>query len=332
MIIIVLVTLVAIFFATPISNNSFISIFNNNMSSDGIEGANGNVIEEFPNSLGKISKDKNGTSIENKYVAPQYELTIPELKTSYGIASEATGNTLPLKLDVNSKESRGDNFLYLAILVLSIAIIVSTLVSFYLYRWRKILISQPNSVVPEEWSKYLSGVGAGLNDLSNKNEKYLQMLIKSNSDLGRRVSSMTDTYMELHSVLDEKDKEIKRLKSGYDSEIFRKYIARFARIEQALLDIMEDEPGNANLEMLDRLFEDAFAECGVEKHEPKLGSDYRSVNGVSDNPKMELTSDPSLEFKISEVIEVGYELIMGDYSKTIIPSKVRVYKFDKENQ
>ncbi len=220
--------------------------------------------------------------------------------------------------------------LLISIILLSITCLISVAISFYLYRWRKILISQPNSLVPEEWGKYLRNVGDGLGGLASATDKNLKNLISSNTDLSARISNMTNTYMDLQAVLDEKDKEIKRLKNGYDAEIFRKYIARFARVEQTLSDLLNDSPQDSNLIMLERLFEDAFAECGVEKYQPELGSDYRTARGVSDRPKEKITSDPALEFKISEIIEAGYELMSGIESITIIPSKVRIYKLDKE--
>ncbi len=222
--------------------------------------------------------------------------------------------------------------LFITIILLSITCLISIAITFYLYRWRRILISQPNTLVPEEWGHYLKSVGDGLGVLNSSTEKNLQGLINSNTDLSSRISNMTSTYMDLQTVLDEKDKEIKRLKDGYDADIFRKYIARFARVEQTLSDMISEDPENSNLVSLERLFEDAFAECGVEKYQPEIGSDYRTAKCVSDKPKVEITSDPTLEFKISEIIEAGYELISGMKSITIIPSKVKIYKLDKEVQ
>lgn len=255
------------------------------------------------------------------------ELTLASDSLQSGLAHKTNG----LVIGANPLSVMESNYL-VAIIVLSFTCLISISITFYLYRWRKILLSHPSYVIPEEWAKYLNRVGEGLASLNKKTGDKLQVLEGSNRDLSIKVLAMTDTYMDLQAVLDEKDKEIKRLKNGYDSEIFRKFIARFARVEQALQDIINEESDNNNLRMLARLFEDAFSECGVEKYEPILGSDYRTTKGVSDNPKIKLTNEPSLDFKILEVIESGYELISTGNRKTIIPSKVRIYKLDKESQ
>lgn len=202
----------------------------------------------------------------------------------------------------------------------------SVAITFYLYRWRKILLSNPNTVVPEEWAKYLQNVGKNLHNLSDTVEGKLQRVVSASVDQTSKIANMTETYMELQGALDEKDKEVSRLKEGYDSEIFRRFIVRFARVDQALDDFITDSGESEEYTQLKRLFEDAFEECGVTKNSPAIGDDYRTAKGVSDNPKTESTDNPDLEFQISEVIESGYELNAGAGSRTIIPSKVRIYK------
>jgi len=219
-----------------------------------------------------------------------------------------------------------NNTLYLIIGILAIGFSLSVGITFYLYRWRKILLSNPNTVVPEEWAKFLQDVGKNLHLLSDIVENNLKQVANASVNQTAKISNMTDTYMELQNALDEKDKEISRLKGGYDAEIFRRFIVRFVRIEQALDDFIIDDSDSEEYLQLKRLFEDAFEECGVTKNSPSVGDDYRTAKGVSDNPKTEATDDPELEFKISEIIESGYDLNTGTGSRTIIPSRVRIYK------
>lgn len=221
-------------------------------------------------------------------------------------------------------------FLYITISLLSLSTAIAVSVSFYLYKWRRILLANPNSVVPEEWAKYLQGVGEGVTRLSSSLDANLSRISQESRYNTERISNMTETYMELQGALDEKDKEISRLKEGYDAEIFRKFIGRFARVDQALEDLIADSIKKEELLLIKRLLEDAFEECGVVRHSPNIGDDYRVVSGVSDNPKTKLTADPELDFKIAEIIEYGYELNTGFEKKSLIPSKVRIYKFKEE--
>lgn len=223
-------------------------------------------------------------------------------------------------------------YLYIAITILSISTLIAVGVSFYLYKWRRIILAKPNSVVPEEWAKYLQSVGENVAKLSSAIDINLTRVNNESRLHSERIESMTNTYLELQGVLDEKDKEINRFKDGYDAEIFRKFIGRFARVDQALEDLIAESTDTEDLSLLRRLLEDAFEECGVERSYPNVGDDYRTVYGVSDNPKVKHTNDSSLEFRIAEVIECGYELNAGIERKSIIPSKVKIYKHVEEAQ
>lgn len=230
------------------------------------------------------------------------------------------------------RASNPSEFLYITIVILSISTLIAVGISFYLYKWRRILLANPNSVVPEEWAKYLQSVGDRVTQLSSIMDENLIRVSQESRLNTERIENMTKTYMELQEVLDEKDKEIARFKDGYDAEIFRRFIGRFARVDQALEDLISDGGESEELSLIKRLLEDAFEECGVEKTSPNIGDDYRTVGGVSDNPKLQRTNDPSLEFQIVEVIECGYELNTGVERKSIIPSKVRIYKYVEEAQ
>jgi len=220
-----------------------------------------------------------------------------------------------------------NGLLYLTITLLSLATVISVAVSFYLYKWRRILLSQPNTIVPEEWAKYLVGIGKDLEQFGTAVNRELESVSREAQMNTSKISSMTDTYMELQTSLDRKDNEIKRLRSGYDAEIFRRFISRFARIEQTVDEFLLDDAEQESLLMLRALFEDAFDECGVSKFEPAIGDDYRkSKNKVADNPKTRTTTNVEEEFLIAEVLEPGYQLQTGEEHMVIIPSKVIIYK------
>lgn len=230
--------------------------------------------------------------------------------------------------DATTKES--EKLTSIAFSILSLTTLASIITSFYLYRWRRILLANPNTVVPEEWAKYLHAVGVNIEKLSNSVQSNISQTSQDSKVNIQKIDNMISTFMELQDALDSKDREISRLKNGYDAEIFRKFIARFARVDQAIEDAIIGNPTSDDLLLIKRLMEDAFEECGVNKTSPNIGDDYRTVRGVSDNPKVVLTNDPSLEFKITEIIEYGYETTSGVERKSIIPSKVKIFKYAEE--
>ena len=70
--------------------------------------------------------------------------------------------------------------------------------------------------------------------------------------------------------------------------------------------------------------EDAFAECEVKSFQPEIGSDFRSVHGVAENPKTEITTVSEDEFKIIEVLQSGYHLKTLDGFEVLVPAKVKI--------
>jgi hypothetical protein len=142
----------------------------------------------------------------------------------------------------------------------------------------------------------------------------------------RKVENLVGTFMTLQKGLDERDAEIRRLRQGYDNEVFGKFLHRFIRVDQTVKDCLRigriDREGFEQARML---LADAFAECGVEVFSPPLGSDYRGADGVADGPKFVTTEAMEDVGKIAEIVEPGYRLKTSQGYNVILPAKVRIY-------
>lgn len=249
---------------------------------------------------------------------------------------EVSPNTVipvsPIHEETEEHNSPG-TLVYIILFIMSLVTLVSTIISFYLYKWRRILLAQPNLLVPEEWGKYLDVVGRNMKELEASVANNINHIASNTSESTNKIDNMIETYMSLQGSLDQKDSEIRRLKKGYDAEIFRKYLSRFIQIELALDDYIHLKEGDIKIfEQLKRLFEDAFDECGVESFEPQVGEDYRHAFGVADNPKKTISGDLDKEFTIGEVLEAGYRLRNGDDYEIIKPAKVSIYKYCEQEE
>jgi hypothetical protein len=106
------------------------------------------------------------------------------------------------------------------------------------------------------------------------------------------VSSLIETFMTLQKAIDERDADIKRLKGGYDAEIFRRFANRFIRVDQMIEVYLNSNPeGSEALGQLKRVMEDALDECGIESFQPNIGDDSRRAEGIADNPKSTKTHE-----------------------------------------
>ncbi|MFA0633124.1 hypothetical protein AB4549_10355 [Vibrio breoganii] len=221
--------------------------------------------------------------------------------------------------------SETNSLLVILLIVMSCALLVSVAISFYLYKWRKVLLSDSKYALPDEMAKAMKGFELQLSkhsEQTNFNSQRVDLL-------QAEISRMTQTYMDLQKELTDKDAEIKRLRNGYDLAIYKKFIRRFIRIDQQVTDL-KVESDSDQFDSIAELLEDAFAESGIEKFEPQIGDDYRNCDGVEDRPKIVPTQDKEKDYQIEEVLEPGYKPIDKSNKEALVKSKVRIFKFSEE--
>jgi hypothetical protein len=114
-------------------------------------------------------------------------------------------------------------------------------------------------------------------------------------------------------------------------------LLRFTIVDQSINDYIKDDSTDEVvrdvLEDIQEVMEDALAECSVESFSPEIGGDYRSAEGVADNPKKVDTDDESKHFVIAEVFDEGYRREMDDGGyKIITQAKVSVYIYKRPEQ
>jgi hypothetical protein len=212
----------------------------------------------------------------------------------------------------------------------SLALILSVLLSIHLYRWRKISLSKPDTLVPKEWEKVLNQVS-----LTVKQNQLQSIDARSKSqylheEVYKHSEKTLEAFMSLHKAMDEKDKEIERLKHGYDSYIYKKFLKRFLKAYIAAKEMLEEEPTNASLKEAQDMLSDALQECDVEKFEPLIGDDVRHAKGISDGPRIIETVDLAKDFTIAEIIDHGYWVRGDTTTLVILEAKVKIYRMKKE--
>jgi len=300
--------------------------------SDPEASANKKTLKSDQGKGNKVTAKKEKTAPKNAVEPKASAAKTPATKTT---AAKATAAKTPAaKADPASPVASAPNtpsntqgLLGLALFMLSIALCISIAVSFYLYRWRKILLANQNLAIPEEFVGSISHLNKHIAQLSQALVMHLQKLVDKNSVMDSSISDMTETFMTLQDSLDHKDTEIRRLKQGYDNTIFRKYLLRFVRVDQVIEDYKLDKPEfKDELNQIQSILVDALEECDVERFTPELGSDYRKSYGVADSPRViEPKTTEDIAYNIAEVMEDGYRLILQDGYDVILPAKVKIY-------
>ncbi len=213
------------------------------------------------------------------------------------------------------------------ILSLSLLLALSGVwLSFYLYKWRKKLLTQDNGtsnqiIVPElfwEQQNNLISHYRELNQGVNLLHQHINNILEKNDEL-------LTNFLRLQNALDERDSEIKKLKEGYDQGIFKKFLRRFIKTHQATLDLKEDGELNQEIEQILFLLNDALDEAGVEIFNPEINQLYAKTEGLSESPKTVYTSNEDDIGRIAKINEPGYRIKTPSGYEYIIPAKVTVF-------
>jgi molecular chaperone GrpE (heat shock protein) len=212
----------------------------------------------------------------------------------------------------------------LVTLFLAVTTLVAVATSFHLYDWRRQLLSNPLVVAPDGISLDIEKIQkelVGLRAEVTNGEKV------DTDDLMKKLGEVQSVYIRLQDSLDRRDEEVARLRRGYDQHLIRNYLRRFIKVDQALREeLVPDDRTWAGVESVLDLLADAFDECGLERFEPPLASQYRNEPGVADNPTTVPTNDELLVGSVAEVLEAGYRLRTdAGNSEVLVDARVAVY-------
>lgn len=236
--------------------------------------------------------------------------------------------------DEQSNRTQSNHSLIFIIIILSFSTLLSIAISFWLYRWRRILLGNLKALAPEEFAEHVKYLDGKLGNHEANVIAKVHKITENVSDLGDITRNMVQTFMGLQKSLDAKDKEIARYKNGYDSTIFKKFVNRFLKIDQAIEEYLheDNEHVSSQLKEVRELLQDALDDCGVEAFSPELSCSYKSAEGVADRPKIVETDVAEDDGFISEIIKQGYRLRSGDCYEILVPAKVAVYVLSKKEE
>lgn len=258
------------------------------------------------------------------------DVGLPEGEDVPSLSSESRGdsqNDLHEELQALRLEKQGElvstlpDWAWIAIISLSATTFLAVLISFYLYRWRKVLIASQDVLLPEELAKAFNGLSEAFVKLYEENKSLGEASNSNTIKITDGVKMLGRSLLTFQKSLEEKDQEISRFKEGYDTSILKRNLVGFARLSLFIDGIENETPEVRNIRLL---LEDALEECGVEKFFPEIGANFKSAVGVEDRPKVEGVDDPGLDMKIIGVERPGFRLSQGGNPSALVILKARV--------
>jgi len=254
----------------------------------------------------------------------------------YGLLSIAflTSLVLNIALLISDTGVAQENYstLYLLLgIILAAATLVSTLSLMISQYNRVVYLKNGPALVPEKWGLLVERLVLATKELEMQLMDTHQVVLEKSSETESISGKLLESFLTLQEMISTRDLEIERLKKGYDSTVYRKFLRRFIRLERSL-GIMEADAESAlekkNYRYLSRLLEDALEECGVEAYTPTIGSDYRNAGKeVADDPEELETDIEEEDFLIKQCVETGF-LLRGEADYEVIKqAKVKITRF-----
>jgi molecular chaperone GrpE (heat shock protein) len=232
--------------------------------------------------------------------------------------------------NANTSDSLRVAFFVVILILLSLSIFTNIL----LFKWRFKTSGDQISIVPTELLKIIKLLNQQFDGMAKQHSANIDQSKRASKNTEKLFHDLIESFTDLQAALNKRDKEIERLKKGYDSEVFRKFLTRFIRVDKALCDEIhaaaENSDHRRNFERIQEALRDAFEDCGVSTFSPKIGGHLRKASGVAENPKTKPTSSQEKDLTIAEVTEPGFKLqVQEGPDQCLKPAKVIVYRFSK---
>ena len=217
------------------------------------------------------------------------------------------------------------------ILSLTVLLIFSLFLIFLLLRWRKAKPGNLIELAPEELMRDWNEIKRQFTTLSKQLGLVLEHNKNQSDDVKDSLNSIFESFSTLQDSLSSKDKEIERLRKGYDAEIFKSFLLRFIRAKQAADDIKNESDTSPEtkeaITEVKELIEDALDECGVVPYTLSKGQHIQDENlfGVPKRYRTVATSDESLHLTIADVHEDGLCLDGGELKQIVLEAEISVF-------
>lgn len=235
---------------------------------------------------------------------------------------------------------------YVTWLLLAITVVISVLAgvfSWQLHTLRKTLDQRFESkegvlLLPESFMSTLEGrseiVHQSSLNLMNLVAKTNKQLEGHSANISESITAIKDTLEIYASQTLEKERELTRLKSGYDAYLLSKFSERIAKVHTILekeLEASETEKETELFSDVIEAIESALEGTGIDKFYPEVGADVNDSFGINSNIKTIETDQEQLHGKIAEVLQPGLKISSTEESlPPIKKARVSVYKFESK--
>lgn len=250
---------------------------------------------------------------------------------------------------VSIERSENDLSFYLLITLVIIALLlfISVFMNYLLLKWRSRyknqLITFPENLLDQfssldsKFTNISRGIKSEFDDYTSK----LKQTVTFNQDVNRNISQKFDQLIESFSViqteLNVKDKEIDRLKRGYDLQLLKKFLLKVIKIEGICEVMMADqslsEETKNEVDFIYGSLGDILEDAGVKKYSIEKGISTKSSEfGIPPSSSWIkiFTKDQEKFFTVQDTIKEGY-FIDSEIKEVLKYPQIEVFIEGEEN-
>lgn len=203
-------------------------------------------------------------------------------------------------------------FFIALLLVLGVSQIASIFLIRHLFRMRQYTSNAQVSIVPEELLKALTEQSGALGQNTKYISEYIKRIIADREKTDGDIVELQKSFALFQDSLNKKDEEIERLKKGYDTAVYEKFLNKFIKFYVELKKEADAPENQANAPLLNDMLDllgDALVECNLQVKAPEImgsAEDYASI--LNAKSKTLETDNPELDGKVAQVIMPAFIL------------------------
>ena len=270
-------------------------------------------------------------------IEPVAEITEPVAEIIEPVAEI----TEPLAEITEPVQAENSSLAIISLVIISLLFLISLLMNYKLLTWRSKykdqLISFPESLL-DKFDDLNEKFNTFSLETKNEANSHRELHKKVADHVAQRYDDIFESFTALQKNLDLKDKEIERLKKGYDMHVLKKYISRLISIYDICFDIIGDpkvseETKNEVNFVADSIF-NLLEELGVKKISIEQGASTKSeIFGIP--PANEWTTIETNEadknFTVKETLKEGF-YIDSEVKEILKHPKIVVLIMEKNNE
>jgi molecular chaperone GrpE (heat shock protein) len=254
-------------------------------------------------------------------------------------------------LDTADKSQSGSATSWYLITVLTLSAAANACIAIFISRHNRErikLLKGKKYVEPEELQKTMRALSENakaldnqLTELAQKNADTVQQLVqqareaftkveKNSASHLENVEELKSAYLLMRDKLDDKDKEIKRYKEGYDTDKLLTSLEGFIKIRDRIASYAEDgKTTKDDLHRLVKIIENTITTSGAKEIEITVGDNIDDDKYlISVAVKREIhTDNPGDDGKIASIEKNGYQITGPEVSTVIRKAEIALHRY-----